>query len=234
MIKVSGFQNVQGTHNVTFKVLPLCTTSIPPLQLLWACKQDPGWLAGRGTTAGKHFSCVALGHCSSFLSFSSHVRKPQRFQPTWVVGGCVGTRGFLCGLHKILGWREEGGVGRLGGDRRRGGAPSARGGAQGAAESGFSARVSQARAAAGILPSPPSAAFVPRAKRSWGPATAPWHPGRTRAPSPCALAFATPPPPHLLCHRFFQEDRAGPAPAVAALHHLCAALRRPADARRDR
>lgn len=30
MIKVLGFQNVQGTHNVTFKVLPLCTTSIPP------------------------------------------------------------------------------------------------------------------------------------------------------------------------------------------------------------
>jgi hypothetical protein len=50
---------------------------------------------------------------------------------------------------------------------------TARGGAQGAAESGFRARVTQARAAAGIPPSPPSAAFVPRAKYSWGPAAAP-------------------------------------------------------------
>lgn len=42
--------------------------------------------------------------------------------------------------------------------------------------------------------------------------------------------------PHevLLCHRFLQEDRAGPAPEVAALHHLHAAFHRPADARRDR
>lgn len=201
-----------------------------------ACKRDPGWRAGRGTAAGKHFSCVALGHCSSSLSLSRlvrHVRKPQRFQSTWVVGRCVGTRGFLCELHKTLGWREEGGVGeaRPGPAARWG---TARWGAQGAAESGFSARVSQARAAAWIPQSPQSAAFVPRAKRSWGPATALWHPGRTRAPSPGAQASAAPPPPHLLCHRFFQEDRAEPAPAVAALHHLRAALRRPADARRDR
>lgn len=65
---------------------------------------------------------------------------------------------------------------------------TARGGEQGAAESGFSARVTQARAAAGIQRSPPNAAFVLRAKRSWGQAAAPWHPGRTRAPRPCALA----------------------------------------------
>lgn len=121
MVKVLGFQNVRDAQRVAFKVLALCMTSIPTATTLGHAS---GILTGVLGVAQQQGATSAVWLWDVRLSsLVCHVRKPQRSQLPGVVGRCVSTPGFLCGLHKALEWREEGGVGRLGWDRRRGGAP---------------------------------------------------------------------------------------------------------------
>lgn len=119
---------------------------------------------------------MALGQCHSPLNLNSLVSLSCKESPASPAGPGLWSAVSACGAFLACYIRLWGGEkkGAWAGTAGTGGEVGHRAwGSAGRGGIGFQSAVTQARAAAGIPRSRLSAAFVPRAKWSWGPAAAP-------------------------------------------------------------